>query len=71
MELHKTLTDKGNKKYGLWALEERIAKEAGVAAASCSGDYQKGGIFMTTYEEFNTILTVALLIVAILNLKNK
>ena len=23
MELHKTLTDKGNKKYGLWALEER------------------------------------------------
>ena len=26
---------------------------------------------MSTYEEFNIILTVALLIVAILNLKNK
>ena len=32
---------------------------------------ERGRIFMSTYEEFNTILTIALLIVAILNLKNK
>ena len=32
---------------------------------------ERGRIFMSTYEEFNIILTVALLIVAILNLKNK
>ena len=31
LEDHKKRVDKGNKKYGLWALEERIAKEAGVA----------------------------------------
>ena len=44
----------------------------GRVAASCSGEYQKGGrIFMNTYEELEIILTVALLIVAILNLKNK
>jgi len=31
----------------------------------------KGGMLMSTYEEFMVILTVGLLIVAILNLKNK
>ena len=30
---------------------------------------RRGRIFMNTYEECNTILTIALLIVAILNLK--
>ena len=32
---------------------------------------RKGVVLMSTYEEFMVILTVALLIVAILNLKNK
>ena len=32
---------------------------------------RKGVMLMSTYEEFIVILTVALLIVAILNLKNK
>lgn len=32
---------------------------------------RKEAFFMSTYEEFMVILTVALLIVAILNLKNK
>ena len=31
----------------------------------------KGGMLMSTYEEFMIILTVGLLIVAVLNLKNK
>lgn len=31
----------------------------------------EGVVLMTTYEEFQIILTVALLIVAILNMKNK
>ncbi len=31
----------------------------------------EGGIIMSTYEEFMVILTTALLVVAILNLKNK
>ena len=31
----------------------------------------EGGVLMSTYEEFMVILTVALLIVAVLNLKNK
>ncbi len=32
---------------------------------------RKGGTLMSTYEEFMVIMTVGLLIVAILNLKNK
>lgn len=32
---------------------------------------RKGELLMTTYEEFQIILTIALLIVAILNMKNK
>ncbi len=32
---------------------------------------KEGGVFMSTYEELQIILTVGLLIVAILNLKNK
>ncbi len=32
---------------------------------------RKGVVLMSTYEEFMVILTVALLIVAILNMKNK
>ncbi len=32
---------------------------------------RKGGMLMTTYEEFMVILTVGLLIVAILSLKDK
>ena len=31
----------------------------------------KGVVFMSTYEEFMVLLTIGLLIVAILNLKNK
>lgn len=36
-----------------------------------SEPWKEGGVFMSTYEELQIILTVGLLIVAILNLKNK
>ncbi len=36
-----------------------------------SEPWKEGGFFMSTYEELQIILTFALLIVAILNLKNK
>lgn len=40
-------------------------------APTRSETLRKVVVLMTTYEEFMVILTVALLIVAILNLKNK
>lgn len=44
---------------------------AGGRAPTRSETLRKVVVLMTTYEEFMVILTVALLIVAILNLKNK
>ena len=44
---------------------------AGGRALTRSEDLSEEVIIMSTYEEFMVVLTVALLIVAILNLKNK
>ena len=48
-----------------------FTKAAGRAAVHPFRVLRKGVVLMSTYEEFMVILTVALLIVAILNLKNK
>lgn len=47
-----------------------FTKAVGVAALPVPS-LAEGGMLMSTYEEFMIILTLALLIVAILNLKNK
>ena len=48
-----------------------LTQTAGRAAVHPFRVLRKGVVLMSTYEEFMVILTVALLIVAILNLKNK
>ena len=48
-----------------------LARTADRAAVHPFRVLWKGVVLMSTYEEFMVILTVALLIVAILNLKNK
>lgn len=48
-----------------------LTKAAGRAAVHPFRVLRKGVVLMSTYEEFMVILTVALLIVAVLNLKNK
>ena len=48
-----------------------LTQTAGRAAVHPFRVLRKGVVLMSTYEEFMVILTVALLIVAILNMKNK
>lgn len=48
-----------------------LTRGAGGRALTQSETLRKAVIIMSTYEEFMVILTVGLLIVAILNLKNK
>ena len=48
-----------------------FTKAADRAAVHPVPSLAERGMLMTTYEEFMVILTVGLLIVAILNLKNK
>ena len=48
-----------------------LTRAAGGRALTRSESCGKGLIIMSTYEEFMVILTVSLLIVAILSLKNK
>ena len=48
-----------------------LTRGAGGRALTQSETLRKVVIIMSTYEEFMVILTVGLLIVAILNLKNK
>ena len=48
-----------------------LTRVAGGRAPTCSEPYGKGVVLMSTYEEFMIILTVGLLIVAILDIKNK
>lgn len=48
-----------------------LTKGAGGRALTRSENLSEEVIIMSTYEEFMVVLTVALLIVAILNLKNK
>ena len=48
-----------------------LTRTAGGRAPTRSESCGKGSIIMSTYEEFMIILTAGLLIIAILNLKNK
>ena len=48
-----------------------LTRAAGGRALTRSESCGKGSIIMSTYEEFMIILTAGLLIVAILNMKNK
>ncbi len=48
-----------------------LAWGAGGRALTRSEDLSEGVIIMSTYEELSLIVSVALLIVTILNLKNK
>ena len=48
-----------------------FTKAAGRAAVHPFRVLWKGVVLMSTYEEFMVILTVALLIVALLNMRNK
>ena len=48
-----------------------LTKAAEQAARYPTRVLRKGGMLMSTYEEFMIILTVGLLIVSILNMKNK
>ncbi len=48
-----------------------LTRAAGRACGHSVPSLVEGVVLMSTYEEFMVILTVALLIVAILNMKNK
>ena len=57
-------------------MKDRISQDLSFMLTAFQNDFgfyasRKGVVLMSTYEEFIIILTIGLLIVAILNLKNK